>query len=544
MTTPLVERGYVLVADRKVHYRRFGCGPVVILLHGSPQSSRAVTPLAEFLATQGFCAIAADTPGYGLSEPLPDAASASTQSYAAGVIAFADALGIQRFALYGFHTGATIACTAAACYPARIAALGCDGLPAWTPAERHDILQHYLPPFVPQWDGSHLCWLWARLEEQVIFFPWHSAQESSRMTLDLSPLPALHANAMDLLQADDQYRHAYRAAFTFAAEDWVPQITVPHLYACMAADPLSVHYQRPVYQHSHTALFSSLPAMWQAFSQLFAATPGDTLRHALAGNLKYGTLTAGWAGPLRRALAWCGTLHHPPKQALVLLHAAGDSKAAFQSLLPLISKDRTVIAVDLPGHGDSEPRTAADCPTNTEQFAKEIAEACTAIGLTDYSVAGYGFGAYIAAELVKQGYAKAGLNLGVKAIPAEYRSQWSMLYAADLTAQWDGAHLLRAFRVARWERLYFPWFVRKHSHKLPAIASLEPSSIHQRAVSLLKAGVAWQYAVAAEATAVCLSNQVIRGFSAVETAQNMGNIQLPLAEQAPLAWLTYLKTLA
>ena len=63
-------RHWVEVAGRQVFYRRFGTGPAVLALHGSPQSSRAIAPAARAIAAQGLCVIAPDTPGAGGSTPL------------------------------------------------------------------------------------------------------------------------------------------------------------------------------------------------------------------------------------------------------------------------------------------------------------------------------------------------------------------------------------------------------------------------------------------------------------------------------------------
>ncbi|MGA1498552.1 MAG: alpha/beta fold hydrolase, partial [Steroidobacteraceae bacterium] len=91
---------------RQVHVRRAGRGPAVLLLHQSPLSSRAVLPLLGRLSAAHNC-IAPDTPGYGLSDPLP--AGVDMEGLAAAVIELADTLGLEQFALYGFHTGAMIA---------------------------------------------------------------------------------------------------------------------------------------------------------------------------------------------------------------------------------------------------------------------------------------------------------------------------------------------------------------------------------------------------------------------------------------------------
>lgn len=151
---------------RQVHYRRGGQGPVVLLLHQSPQSSREMEPL---IATWGrtFTLIAPDSPGYGFSQPLQKAGqpvtSATIDDFAAATLEFADALGVGRFGIYGLHTGASIGVAMAHRFPARVAAVAANGFVVLTEDERTAMLRDYLPPLVPRWDGGHLAWLWGRL---------------------------------------------------------------------------------------------------------------------------------------------------------------------------------------------------------------------------------------------------------------------------------------------------------------------------------------------------------------------------------------------
>src|SRR5690606_9825364 len=101
-----ISRHFVTVSDRQgrrqVHYRRAGTGPAILLLHQSPQSSTEMEPL---MADWGrhFTLIAPDSPGYGWSDPLATKA-ASLADFADATLSFADAIGLRRFGVYGFHT--------------------------------------------------------------------------------------------------------------------------------------------------------------------------------------------------------------------------------------------------------------------------------------------------------------------------------------------------------------------------------------------------------------------------------------------------------
>ena len=68
-----------------------------------------------------------------------------------------------------------------------------------------------------------------------------------------------------------------------------------------------------------------------------------------------------------------------------------------------------------------------------------------------------------------------------------------------LAPEWDGAHLVRAWRIARWERLYDPWYARTAAHARKPFDDLDPALIQRRALSLLKAHDRWLGAAALEA---------------------------------------------
>ena len=85
-------RGYVDFRWGQAHYRAYGeSGPPLVLLHESPQSSDilqwALPPLGERLRAYAF-----DTPGYGLSDPPPEAQEIPV--YAEATLEAIDALGL------------------------------------------------------------------------------------------------------------------------------------------------------------------------------------------------------------------------------------------------------------------------------------------------------------------------------------------------------------------------------------------------------------------------------------------------------------------
>lgn len=271
-------RKAVPVRRRAVHYRRAGREgrPVIILLHGSPESASALHAIAGRLA-DGFDVIGLDTPGNGLSAPLLHPAP-ERADYAHHLFAFMDVLGISRAALYGFHTGAGTAMVAAKRAPERISALALDGYAVWTPEERAALLKDYCVVYPPVWDGSHLARIWARLEEQTIFFPWNCPRPDARMHLPPAPIAIRLRRLRDWLTAWDSYPAPYLAAFRAVGEDGPDRVAVPTLIGAMERDPLSLHLARLTQVSPHVALANWGEDRDRALDEMtahLAAHPGE-----------------------------------------------------------------------------------------------------------------------------------------------------------------------------------------------------------------------------------------------------------------------------
>ena len=152
-----IRSGYADVAGGQVHYRTSGTeGPVVILLHQTPLSSRMFERALSHLAAH--CrAYAIDTPGYGGSSPLPG--PASVEGYAGAVLAVVSSLGAKRFAIAGFATGAAIAIEVARQAGQRTSHLLLSGTPLMSPERFGEFAAALGEPEVRR-DGQHLLKIW------------------------------------------------------------------------------------------------------------------------------------------------------------------------------------------------------------------------------------------------------------------------------------------------------------------------------------------------------------------------------------------------
>lgn len=486
-------RDFIRIKGRWVHYQSWGDGPVILALHGSPQSSRTMAYFAEAMASAGFRVIAPDTAGNGYSEPLPCAERADTTHYAHALEELVEALGLETFGLYGFHTGAAIACTYAALYPERVSALLFDGLPQWSAAE-DEALAGYLKAFLPSWDGAHMAWLWARMEEQAVFFPWHKPTLPHRMDYDVSSKARCHANVMDMLHAGNHYAGPYRTALTFRPEAWVDRLKCEYYCTAQWDDVLTEHLSRGTLKDKPQRVFESPEEMLRFATALFDAhrsemkpAPNDPIQRDQGGE------TRGCVTVDGHDMVW--TLSAPLRDnaapVLLLVHPAGDNSSYFAPLVSRLAHTRRVLTIDLPGHGLSTTTAPdrSDEPVETvEELARLLAETCRRVGVDNYVVAGRGLGGQIAAAMLAQGHVSAAASIGAAVYTDAEREDFANAPNSSLVPEWDGTHLLRAWRIARWEKLFFPWYKRDRQHALPGPYSLDEADIHRRAVALLTAG--------------------------------------------------------
>jgi len=108
---------FIEAGDVRLHAVIGGDGPPLLLVHGWPQSWYAWRHVMPALAAD-FQVIAVDQRGIGLSDKPAD--GYDTGTLAGDLVALMEALGHQRFALFGTDTGMPIAYAVAADHPDRV----------------------------------------------------------------------------------------------------------------------------------------------------------------------------------------------------------------------------------------------------------------------------------------------------------------------------------------------------------------------------------------------------------------------------------------
>ena len=130
----------------------------LLLLHDSPYTSRTLLPLLTAIGADRS-AYAADTPGFGESDPPPKRPTMA--DYAGAIGDFLDNLRLRRLDVLGHHAGAALAAELAIARPTAVRRVIFVGLPVHTTQER-DAYAASPYPAAPSADGGHARAEWVR----------------------------------------------------------------------------------------------------------------------------------------------------------------------------------------------------------------------------------------------------------------------------------------------------------------------------------------------------------------------------------------------
>jgi pimeloyl-ACP methyl ester carboxylesterase len=181
--------------------------------------------------------IAPDFIGNGDSDKID--APVDIATLARDALSVADALGLQRFDLWGTHTGALIAMEAAIIAPQRVGRVILEAPPLLAPEFTADLLANYFPPLVPDGWGLYLQQAWNMRRDMFLFWPWYRAERAAARPLNVPDAAFLHDWTVGLLTSGSTYHRSYRAAFEYDTRARMPLLTRPALVCAGPADMLA-----------------------------------------------------------------------------------------------------------------------------------------------------------------------------------------------------------------------------------------------------------------------------------------------------------------
>ncbi len=482
-----VTRHYARLAEHQLHFRLAGSGPPLLLLHQSPSSSAAMMSEITRFAPR-FTVISPDTPGFGLSTSL-GVVDPDLDDYARVLAEFLDVLGLSQIAIYGFHTGAMLALEFARRYPQRCAAAVINGLVVVEGEELADILANYLVQPDPDPEGGHLPWHWARIRDQMLFFPWYRKTREARLSLDLPAAEITQPHVVDLFRADRAGRDGYRAAFAYPTAERLPQVTTPLAVLNSSADPIAGHPERLTGLPKGT-----LREIFDDHEALHARAENFLLQH-VTSPVELPRMSFGRASANLRAECFntaTGALHvlmlgEEDKPALMLLHDLAAEAASLTEVAEALADDYCVLVPDLPGQGETGALREAGL-TPADQLTPLLA-VLDQLGIENLCWAGLGASSFLVMEAAAHhpDRCKSALMVDPWLFTPEQCEDLAAGLDPGLAPTLYGEHLSRAWYWVRDGELFWPWFRAEAATALAREPDLDPGNLQRRFEALLKA---------------------------------------------------------
>lgn len=124
-----IKQRIILAGATHLHIAEQGTGPLVLLLHGFPESWYSWRHQFEPLAKAGYRAVAPDMRGYGLSDKPADIEDYNQVEVTNDIINLIAALGYDQAIVIGHDWGAPTAWNCALLYPEQVIAVGALSVP-------------------------------------------------------------------------------------------------------------------------------------------------------------------------------------------------------------------------------------------------------------------------------------------------------------------------------------------------------------------------------------------------------------------------------
>jgi pimeloyl-ACP methyl ester carboxylesterase len=479
-------KGFVTVPHGQAHFRYGGRGPVVVMLHDSPRSSVLHLPNLEWLG-EHCTVVALDTPGYGNSTPLPVGQREITD-YSRALADSLTALGIERCAIYGFHTSSKIALQFAADHPDRAALTILDGLSLPASPPTADFLRRYLQPFEPTADGAYLSRQWSKILDFHRYFPWFEPSAQTRIAIKLPDDAGLHEYATDVFMAGPDWVSAYGAAMRYDALPAIRSLRSRTVFMGREDDVLYRFLDalpQPLPDGCRIERIRGETAAWRL--RLL-----DVLGSANLPKAKWSPPRPAEPSSSAEQQRYLDFIHGqvrvrlrgPAKAPALMLHEVPGSSAELGSLATLIATDRRVVAPDLPGLGESHPLRNPSLGA----YVILLGEVLEQLGLPRVDVIAQGLSTPFAIALAAHRPAQV-RRLVLDAVPwirTRERGPMMRKYCPPIAPDRHGAYLHRIWHQLRDAEISWPWFERSATAARVRDPDLDPGRLHAALVDVMK----------------------------------------------------------
>ncbi len=477
-----IRKRFVTVNGRLVHFRTAGSGPPVVLLHDSPHSSRLHLPLIGALSDR-FTVIAFDTPGYGGSEPL-HGNPLRIGDFAIALKAALDALGVPRAGFYGFHTSSKIVMDFAIRFPEAVNVAIMDGLSLPEGGPDPMFISRYMRPFQIDADGEFIGREWTRVRDTLRWFPWFDHRPATRGYARPAPTPEhVHNDFLDFFQAGPNYIDAYEAAMSYVAAPRLSRVTAPTVIMARSNDVLYSYLDKLPDDLPPNCTVERLGPDRDAWAARIGALFSEHARDAAPAMLGVGT--DGDSAYLDLAHGQLRIRRYGPRSGrpIIYLPELPGGAAAAEDFLQELGDSRSVVALDLPGYGESDALPAA----SAEAFVDVIEAAIRHLSDGPVDLIAEGTATPLALRLMaaRPDLVRRAVLDAVLLPDADARAELQRNYCPSLAFEFSGAHVHRGWHMLRDQEAQWPWYDLAGSAARKFPGRLEALPLYRRLLDVL-----------------------------------------------------------
>jgi pimeloyl-ACP methyl ester carboxylesterase len=480
-----IKRRFISVDGRRVHYRKMGKGPPVLMLHASPANSTMV--LAEMAAAAPhFTCYAFDTPGFGDSDPLAGE-QLTVADLAAATAAAMRALGLPPCPVFGTHTGAAVALELGVGWPEQVSGLVLDGLPAFTDDEIASLFEDYFASFQADPLGAHFTSIWVRFRDQFTWFPWTKRHVSRLNAIDRPTPEDIQFWVMMYNDCRKTFMPAYRAACFYgqSALRAVERLTLPAVFLATEEDMLFGHLDRlpPLRpQQRILRLGRDTVAKHATIVECLRAMPSGRAKALAAPKDLAGKDPAVQFVDTPNGQLFLRCFGDPANPAVLLLHDAPGTGLSLEGLARSIADQAYIVLPDLPGTGDSDA-PAPDHPILLAS-AQALSTIADALGLESFIIAALGCGCAVAAQAAELDDPRVTAIL-LNQMP-EPDDRIAEAIAPDISLSPEGTHWLQTWLMLRDAQIYRPWFDGSIAAQRRTQGNFDADWLHDQTFALMK----------------------------------------------------------
>lgn len=189
-----------------------------------------------------------------------------------------------------------------------------------------------------------------------------------------------------------------------------------------------------------------------------------------------------------------GDLHYrragngPP---VIVLHSSPMSSVAMVPWIEALTvAEMTVLALDIPGYGQSDP--LADAEPSIDNYAQRVLAFADALGLDHFVIAGTHDGSKIALSVAIQAPDRVARLVmdGLDPHTADEMAPQLDHYTAPIVPQWHGGHLVETWHLVRAMFTFRPWYNQTPHDRLDE--SVPPlRDLHDMVFDMLRARPDW-----------------------------------------------------